>query len=469
MLFFTVDFNPVMPPTEPGYSPLADDPPPSLSPQPSQKAFSSLPPRPSATAGTKAVRFAAGPGNGVVGSGVTGVMIAGADGGRASYGGIAPVIGGDGGVSGGGSGGDDRRSVSLRSILPLQAAGAGPKAAGSPSASSTSSSSSYEYYRGGGGATTAGGRGPAPGGALGSGGSGGDTAATGGVPMAVPMAVAPSAREGTRFLVGDESNLEHGSGCDGGDGRRTKRDGDGGGNPFENPFAADDSTGAEETAGEGGRGEAADRERQRQAALPSPSPSLSAAPSPRGADKQPPGFGTAGRDQQGQDEERTGANQKRKKRRRWRDHQPSPNDDDDHHHRAGGTAREELRTYRAVAATAAGVDTGAGVDLVAPYSSALQAAGATPNSNGWGWYDVDPAVGQGPPGVGRIGTQGGGGGAGGGGSGDGDGGGELQKNDLGQALRMIVSNRVVLVLFAASSARMIATWAIASFMAVRGV
>lgn len=116
--------------------------------------------------------------------------------------------------------------------------------------------------------------------------------------------------------------------------------------------------------------------------------------------------------------------------------------------------------YGAVAA--AGADT----DLVAPYSSALQAAGATaavaPNGGGWGWYEADPA-GEGSPGQGRLGTGGGregGGGAGGGGGG-------FRKNDLPQALGMIASNRVVLVLFAATSVRMVATWATAGYMAVR--
>ncbi|CAM9680955.1 unnamed protein product, partial [Scytosiphon promiscuus] len=77
-----------------------------------------------------------------------------------------------------------------------------------------------------------------------------------------------------------------------------------------------------------------------------------------------------------------------------------------------------------------GCESADGIDgdgVVAPYSSALQAVGAAagdPNGSGWGW-----------------------------------------KNDLCQALRMISSNRIVLVLFAASSARMIATWAMAGYMA----
>lgn len=60
-------------------------------------------------------------------------------------------------------------------------------------------------------------------------------------------------------------------------------------------------------------------------------------------------------------------------------------------------------------------------------------------------------------GKGRFGKDGGGGGGGGGAG---------QQHDLGQALRTIMSNRVVQVLLAASSARMIATWSMASYIAV---
>lgn len=328
----------------------------------------------------------------------------------------AAAAGDTGGVHGAAAGNVDgrglgHRSISLQpSMLSLEA---GTKAkgdgVGSPSsASSTSSASSYEYYHGGGGAS--------PGGALGSSGSGGG---------------------------GDELGLEHGGD---GDGRRKKRDvgsggGGGGGSPFENPFSADSARA--EVEAEGGAG----------------------------GESRPPGLAAAaaaGREHEEENgaKERRGDRKKRRRRRRGRDHHPSP----DRPTAAGDAAGEELRTYPTAAA---GADTGAGVDLVAPYSSALQAAGATPNGGGWGWYDVDPAAGGGGlPGARRLGTPGGDGGGGGDGAGGGSGsgvrGGEgLRKNDLFQALRMIVSNRVVLLLFAASSARMIATWATAMYMPVR--
>lgn len=143
----------------------------------------------------------------------------------------------------------------------------------------------------------------------------------------------------------------------------------------------------------------------------------------------------------------------------------------DHHPGRGGggdagekeeEAGEELEMHVAVAA--AGADTGAGVNRVAPYS-ALLAEGATatvaPNDGGLGWYEVASA-GARPPGHGHLGTEEGRGCGGGGG-----GGGRFRKNDLLQALGMIASNRVVLVRFAASSVRMIATWATAVYMVVR--
>ena len=100
-------------------------------------------------------------------------------------------------------------------------------------------------------------------------------------------------------------------------------------------------------------------------------------------------------------------------------------------------------------------------------SAAASGDGGNPD---WGWYDESPS------GTGGHGCHGGfdrvGGSSGGGGGGGGDGGRAgaetpRKSHDLRQALRTIASNRVVLLLFAASSARMVATWSIASYLAVR--
>lgn len=91
------------------------------------------------------------------------------------------------------------------------------------------------------------------------------------------------------------------------------------------------------------------------------------------------------------------------------------------------------------------------------------AAGGDGGSADWGWYVENPEGREGEEdsdGTGGRGVSGAGGGGGGGGEG-------RKSHDLGQALRTIASNKVVLMLFAASSARMIATWSMASYLAVR--
>ena len=75
------------------------------------------------------------------------------------------------------------------------------------------------------------------------------------------------------------------------------------------------------------------------------------------------------------------------------------------------------------------------------------------NGGDYGWFEDDPSGSSVEAGGGDLDPRGGGGGG--------------AKHDLRQTLRTIGSNRVVLVLFAASSARMVATWSMAGYMAVR--
>ncbi|CAN0235325.1 unnamed protein product, partial [Ectocarpus sp. 12 AP-2014] len=226
VLFFTVEHNPVMPPSNDGYTKLPDDdddvgdglaeePSSLLPPPPSHEKCTKLEPLPPLAA-------MAGVGHRkVVSVGDSNGNRGGAGGARASYGGC---VGGETRAADPAvSNGDDRRE------LAAAAAEAGRRESWS-SASSTSSTSSYEYAGSG---AVGGGGGPASaGGAVGSSGSGGD--------------IAP-----VRWVATRESPIQAAGG-----GRRTTRANVSGRNPFAksgNPFAVRPST-AEGQERDGGAG-----------------------------------------------------------------------------------------------------------------------------------------------------------------------------------------------------------------------